>query len=93
MVNRNFCISAIDLKLHDPTNVCEGSGSQLSASGAGGTGTYTYSWTSDPEGYTSDEQNPYFDDIMEETTFTVELNDGNFSVYDNVVVTVDPMPA
>jgi len=75
----------------DPENICENDSSQLNATPSGGEGSYTYSWSSDPSGFSSDEQNPVvFPDIT--TTYTVEVSDGLQSASDDVVVTVNPLP-
>ncbi len=73
-----------------PNMVCNGGSTQLSAEVVGGSGTNTFSWTSDPAGYTSDEQNPVFDNITEKTTFTVIVNDGVYTVFDTTSVYVIP---
>ena len=75
----------------DPSEICIGEQSQLFAEVSGGSGTYTYSWTSDPEGFTSDEQNPVvIPDIT--TTYYVEVNDGEHVVNAETTVTVNPLP-
>lgn len=75
-----------------PSEICYEENVQLSADPVGGSGTYTYAWTSDPAGFTSSEQNPEFGPLMETTTFTVVLDDGNETVSDDVTVTVHPLP-
>lgn len=75
-----------------PAEICEGESAQVSVEVYGGSGEYSYSWTSNPEGYTSNEQNPVFYDITENTTFTVEVDDGTNQVYANTTVTVHPLP-
>ena len=74
-----------------PEEICIGETSQLNATAAGGTGTYTYSWTSDPEGFVSDEQNPEVTPL-ETTTYMLEVSDGDEVVNDQVTVTVYPLP-
>jgi len=81
----------------DPTEICLGESVQLNANAAGGTGTYTYNWNSDPEGFTSQEQNPMALPA-ENTVYMVEVSDGDFtntaevsiSVFDNPVVDLGP---
>ena len=73
-----------------PNMVCNGGSTQLSAEVVGGSGTNTFSWTSEPEGYTSNEQNPVFDNITEKTTFTVIVNDGVYTVFDSTSVYIIP---
>ncbi|MDZ7743090.1 MAG: GEVED domain-containing protein [Bacteroidota bacterium] len=56
-----------------PAEMCDMGGNvQLNATPVGGSGEYTYSWTSDPEGFTSTEQNPEFGPLSETTTFMVD---------------------
>jgi hypothetical protein len=75
----------------DPAEICYGEMVQLNAEGFGGSGSYTFSWTSDPEGFTSDIQNPEVMP-MENTTYFVEMNDGVNNVSDQVTVAVHPLP-
>ncbi|PLW94658.1 MAG: hypothetical protein C0591_12430 [Marinilabiliales bacterium] len=74
-----------------PEIICEQSSSQLSAYASGGSGSYTYSWSSDPEGFYSNEQNPL---ILPDqtTTYAVEVNDGEQTENAQVTVTVNPLP-
>ncbi len=75
----------------DPEDVCQGESSQLTADATGGSGNYTYSWSSLPEGFTSDEQNPVVTPA-ETTKYIVAVNDGMFTVYDTIVVNVESLP-
>ena len=75
----------------DPTEICIGSGSQLSVNPQGGSGTYTYSWTSVPEGFTSDEHSPLVEPF-ENTKYFVAVNDGVLTVYDSTEVSVFALP-
>jgi hypothetical protein len=74
-----------------PETSCAGNAVQLMALTGGGTGNYTYSWTSDPVGFTSNIQNPVANPL-ETTTYTVVVNDGNATLSDLVLVTVNPLP-
>jgi PKD repeat protein len=74
-----------------PADICLGESSQLDAMPAGGTGTYTFSWTSDPEGFTSDIQNPVVSPV-ENTSYFLEVNDGENVVRDTVTVAVHAFP-
>lgn len=74
-----------------PSTVCAGSLVQLMAIPGGGTGNYTYTWTSDPSGFTSSLQNPIDYPIIF-TTYTVVVSDGNSTLSDFVMVTVNPLP-
>ncbi len=74
-----------------PDVLCQGDSSQLDASPAGGEGTYTFSWTSDPAGFTSDEQSPeVYPDVT--TTYYVDVSDGFQTASDDVFVTVNALP-
>ena len=75
----------------DPETICLGETSQLNANASGGTENYTYSWTSDPEGFTSDEQNPVVSPDVT-TTYYVEVSDGEQVVNGEITVTVNPLP-
>jgi hypothetical protein len=55
--------------------LCEGGSTQLHALPSGGNPVYEYSWTSDPPGFTSNEQEPVVS-ALENTTYTVEVFDG-----------------
>jgi hypothetical protein len=75
-----------------PSDVCEGSSSQLVAIPSGGSGTYTYEWS--PVTYLDD---PYsrtpVSTPAENITYTVTVNDGvNQVISDPVVLTVVPKP-
>ena len=74
-----------------PDEICSGESSQLHAYPSGGSGNYSYSWTSDPPGYYSNLQNPTVEPEAT-TTYSVEVNDGNQTVSDDVTVTVNPLP-
>jgi hypothetical protein len=75
----------------DPSEICLGSSTQLSASPQGGSGTYTYSWTSIPEGFSSDEQNPVVEPIVN-TKYFVAVNDGVLTMTDSAEVAVFALP-
>jgi PKD repeat protein len=74
-----------------PESICEGGSSQLGAIPGGGEGNITYSWTSDPAGFTSDQQNPIVEPEVN-TTYFVEVSDGLQSAADDVNVTVNSLP-
>jgi len=75
----------------DPEATCGNTEVQLSANAYGGTENYTYSWTSDPVGFTSTEENPV-ETPTETTTYLCEVNDGNTTETGEVTVTVyDPI--
>ncbi|RLD46249.1 MAG: hypothetical protein DRI88_07820, partial [Bacteroidetes bacterium] len=74
-----------------PAEICVGETVQLNADASGGTGSYTYSWTSDPAGFTSDEQNPVVTPEVT-TTYMVEVSDGEQLTNGEVAITVNPLP-
>jgi PKD repeat protein len=74
-----------------PDEICYGESSQLLATPAGGTGTYTYSWTSNPSGFNSMEQNPVVSPLVT-TVYAVEVSDGEHSVNADVEILVDQLP-
>lgn len=75
----------------DPSLICEGGSTQLFAEVTGGSGTYTYSWSSNPEGFSSTEQNPMITPD-ETTTYIVEAFDGSITVIDSTTVDVTTIP-
>ena len=95
MLEKTDYINAVDvLSLSvtaDPESICENETSQLDAIAEGGDGGYTYSWTSDPAGYTSDEQSPIVEPEVS-TTYFVEVTDGLQLISGDVLVTVNPLP-
>lgn len=76
----------------NPTTITSGQSSQLNAAAVGGSGSYTYSWTSNPAGFTSTQQNPVVFPTTT-TTYTCTVNDGTNNVSGNTTVTVNiPAP-
>jgi len=75
----------------EPDEICLGETVQLFANATGGTGSYTYSWTSDPVGFTSTEENPIVSP-SETTTYLLEVSDGITTETGLVIVTVHPLP-
>lgn len=75
----------------DPALVCLGDSTQLFAEVTGGSGTYTYTWSSNPEGFSSTEQNPVItpDDT---TSYIIEVFDGTITVIDSTTVDVTIIP-
>ncbi len=73
-----------------PMNLCEGDAVQLDAQGIGGSN-YTYQWTSNPQGFTSNQQNPLINPT-ETTTFIVTITSGTCTATDSVKVIVTPHP-
>ena len=73
------------------TEICHGELVHLYTYPDGGSGNYTYSWTSDPAGFTSTEQNPSdYPDIT--TTYFVEVFDGFTTVNDQITIQVNAKP-
>jgi hypothetical protein len=75
----------------DPSTICVGESTQLQALPTGGTGTYTYEWTSNPAGFTSTDQDPIFSP-EENTTYFVEVNDGENIISGQTSVVVNQLP-
>lgn len=75
----------------EPAGICLGQHSQLNAIPQGGSGTYTFSWTSIPEGFTSNEQNPVVTPELN-TKYYVDVNDGVLTMNDSVEVMVYELP-
>lgn len=71
--------------------ICSASTTQLFANAASGSGSYTYSWTSVPEGFTSDIADPMVTP-SETTVYTVEVSDGVDIVTESVTVTIIEAP-
>jgi hypothetical protein len=73
----------------NPMTIYQGQTSQLNVTATGGSGTYTYSWTSNPAGFTSSQQNPVVSPTVT-TTYTATVNDGTNNANSSVTVTVNP---
>lgn len=72
------------------TELCLGEQTQLSATGSGGSN-YSYSWTSNPEGFTSDLQNPIVSPT-ENTVYTVTITSNECTAIASVIIIVHPLP-
>jgi hypothetical protein len=75
----------------DPTEICAGEDVQLNAQADGGSGNFTYSWTSNPEGFTSDIADPLVNPEVT-TSYFAHVFDGIFTITDTVVVMITPLP-
>jgi plastocyanin len=75
----------------DPSSLCSGSVTQLHAFASGGNGSYVFSWTSNPPGFTSNQQNPVATPLQN-TTYTVSVTSGGQSDNASVAVTVTSPP-
>ena len=73
-----------------PAGICAGSFTQLNAEGIGGSN-YVYSWTSNPPGFSSSDQNPVAMPVAN-TTYIVTISSGSCSATDSVKVIVNPIP-
>lgn len=75
-----------------PEVICLGETSQLRANPFGGTGARSYSWTSDPPGFTSNQENPPPVQPAVTTTYTVVVTAGAETVDDFITVVVKEPP-
>jgi len=71
-----------------PSVICQGSNSQLSTIVSGGSGSYTYLWTTIPPSSWSSTQPAPLVTPSQTTTYQVEVNDGQNSVFDEITVEV-----
>lgn len=74
-----------------PLTVCNGSAVQLGVTVSGGNGNYTFSWSSDPQGFSSNVQNPQAFPFQQ-TVYTVVVSDGQNQVSSSVTVDVVQPP-
>ncbi len=79
----DFAVSPVAV----PQNICSGANSHLYSNAIGGSNSFTYSWTSNPAGFTSSEENPMVNPT-ETTTYSVAVNDGNSTLTNDIVVIV-----
>jgi hypothetical protein len=75
----------------NPSTICIGETTQLQALPSGGTGTYTYDWSSDPAGFNSTDPDPIVSP-EENTTYFVEVNDGQNTISGQTSVVVNQLP-
>lgn len=75
----------------DPLVICVGESTTLLATPTGGSGTYSYLWTSVPEGFSSNEQNPIVQPT-ENTKYIVAVNDGMITITASVDIVVFDIP-
>jgi hypothetical protein len=71
--------------------ICYGNSTQLFSLAGGGSGNYTFSWTSDPPGFSSTQQNPVVTPAGT-TVYYVTADDGYNQASGSVTVTVNPLP-
>ncbi|MDT8393562.1 MAG: T9SS type A sorting domain-containing protein [Bacteroidales bacterium] len=74
-----------------PSSVCSGEQVSLSPGAGGGSGDYSYTWTSTPDGFSSNLANPVVMPLQT-TTYHLELFDGYIYASGEVTVTVEAVP-
>ncbi|MDP4281980.1 MAG: T9SS type A sorting domain-containing protein [Bacteroidota bacterium] len=90
----SFCFTfplAINAKAN-PSVICPGKTSTLTANPSGGSWNYTYLWTSNPPGFTDTIPNPVVSPT-DTTWYYVTVSDGRTSQTDSVRVNVRPLPS
>ena len=75
----------------DKDTLCFGASTQLHATVTGGSGSYGFSWTSDPVGFTSNEQDPAVSPGVT-TAYHLIVTDGTMSIEDDITITVIDLP-
>ncbi|MCD4680223.1 MAG: hypothetical protein K8S00_07530 [Bacteroidales bacterium] len=75
-----------------PDTICEGDIAMLQANPSGGSGVYTFSWTSNPPGFSSTQENPTASPLVS-TWYILTVDDGYNTFTDSVLITVIPLPA
>jgi hypothetical protein len=75
----------------DKDSLCQGASTRIYANVTGGSGNPSYQWTSDPEGFSSTEQDPVVSPEIT-TTYFVEVTDGSIVLEDQVTIGVVPLP-
>lgn len=84
--------SALSVNVNAETDaICLGDLIQIKAQTSGGSGVYSYSWTSDPEGFTSDIYNPTVQPEVT-TTYFVTISDGFNDINGQLTMTVNELP-
>jgi len=76
----------------NPTQICQGESSQLTALAGGGSGIYTYSWVPATGLNNPNISNPVATP-SQTTTYTVTVSDGAGSISQSTTLTVHPTPA
>ncbi len=75
----------------NPDHICFGDSSQLNALAMGGTGSYTYSWTSYPEGFFSNQPDPWVSPT-DTTIYICQVINGSDTISDSISVFVNLPP-
>ncbi len=76
----------------DPQSFCSGESVDLFAEASGGFGEYSYRWYSIPQEYSSNEQNPSFENVSGIWAFVVEVTDSLGYITDTAEVNIFPLP-
>lgn len=90
----SFIMNVTDLQIQTtakPEVICVGNETLLEVTPVGGSGSFSYTWTSIPDGFSSDEQAP-MDSPLVNTTYIVSVNDGVIILTDSVTVAVNELP-
>jgi hypothetical protein len=74
-----------------PSAICVGDATILTATAGGGNGTYSYAWASNPVGFSSNQAAPLVTPSIT-TTYTVTVTSGNTSATASVTVVVNALP-
>jgi len=74
-----------------PPAICAGESSRLISLAAGGSGEYTYQWSSNPPGFSSTLPDPVVNPV-ENTTYTLLINDGYNVITGDATVNVHQLP-
>jgi PKD repeat protein len=75
-----------------PDSICSGSGSLINLQASGGSGTYTYAWSSNPPGFTSNQEDITVQPLVT-TTYTVVVNDGFSTVNHSITIAIYTDPS
>ncbi|HPI86054.1 MAG TPA: GEVED domain-containing protein [Bacteroidales bacterium] len=81
---------AVNLTASDE-DICLGESVEITSAMTGGSGSFTYTWTSEPVGFTSSEQNVTVTPEVT-TTYFLSVFDGTYTVQDQVTIQVNPLP-
>ncbi len=74
-----------------PDSICKGATSQINLQASGGSGMYTYTWSSNPPGFTSNQEDIVVQPIVT-TTYIVKVNDGFSEFTASITVVIHAKP-